>query len=748
MNATQRRGSAALRLFALAAIVGLIAPAILLAQDAKPAQQPPEGASALAELVNSMPDRDGSGKYTAPAPDVAGKAVQQILAGGKTCLVELVGMLKEPDQGEDYKARLLLHAVSAHVSRPGAEKERQAACDALASTLGGSSPAIQAAVLEELKWIGGPESVAAVAKLVCDEKLYGRAVDALVAMKAVEPLRQALPKAKGRNLVAVTQALGVLDDRDAVPVLIRLTQDTDARLAAIEALADIGDAKAADAVLAAAKCEKGTYEDMKIAEAALRLGRRLAEAGKKDDAKRIYRTLFERAGGKQGRHIRTGCFQGLVAVADEDVADVILAALSDPDVQVRAVALRTAASLPGGEMVDKWLGLLKTAPQKDRIGVLYVLGAIGDAKALPAVLAAMDDPDEKIRLEAMRSAAAIGGEAAARALVARATGKQGEAQQVAFASLAACRGAEADGLIGAAVRGKADPAAKAGLIGVLAARRASSQLDAVLGAMKDDDADVRMAAIRAMEAIGTAAQAAALAAVVKAPRGGGESETAQNALIAIGGREREQVAEAIVPELKDAKPEAAVKLFGVLGRVGGAAAAKTLTAYADNPSAEVRDAAIRVLSRWSQAQGLPEAAEGLLKIAKDAKDVKHHAMALRNYINLAGSGHWRRDVGRQLKIYREAIKIARRPEEKRAVLGALGNINHTESLTIAASCLEDKDLVEEAAAAVVKIVQQVRNKAHPDVQAALQKVVTLAANEQTVKQAERYLIRKTEKPLL
>ena len=65
----------------------------------------------LAALVNSMPDADGDGKYTGPAPDVAQKAVDQILAGGKDTLAALIGMLKPDDVGEgyqDYKADYLL----------------------------------------------------------------------------------------------------------------------------------------------------------------------------------------------------------------------------------------------------------------------------------------------------------------------------------------------------------------------------------------------------------------------------------------------------------------------------------------------------------------------------------------------------------------------------------------------------------------------------------------------------------------
>ena len=415
----------------------------------------------LAAIVESMPDCDKSGKYAGPAPDVATKAVLGVLEGGKDNIVALVGMLKEPGKGEDYKAHYLLHAVATHARRPGAEKERRMVCEALASALDGARPSIiKAYILEELKWIGGAESVAAISKLLLDETLYDFAVQALVASKAASPLREALPKAKGRNRVALIQALGVLRDADSVGALIEAVSAPVTCLAAIEALAAIGDPRAVGAVLKVARLEKSSYEEMRLAEAALRLAQRLVAAGKKDEAERIYTTLAEQCPGKAGRHIRIGCFRGLAAIAGDEAITELLKALADPDLQVRAAAAETARSLPGGLMVDKWLTLLKTGNRKDRPGVLFVLGAIGDAKALAAVLDAMDDKEETVRREALRAAGGIGGKEAAEALVARAMAKKEVEGRVAYESLIACRGPAANGVVGAAAKDAPDAATR------------------------------------------------------------------------------------------------------------------------------------------------------------------------------------------------------------------------------------------------------------------------------------------------
>ena len=116
-------------------------------------------------------------------------------------------------------------------------------------------------------------------------------------------------------------------------------------------------------------------------------------------------------------------------------------------------------------------------------------------------------------------------------------------------------------------------------------------------------------------------------------------------------------------------------------------------------------------------------------------------MALRQYASLARR-RWRRDPPKQVQACGEALKIARRPEDKRYVLGVLGDIHHVASLKLAASCLQDKGLIEEAAAAVVRIAARLGHKADPDIQAALRQVVDVSKNKRTVAEAKRFLVKK------
>jgi len=325
------------KLILLVAAMALLAvPATLYAAEA------PAG---LAALVDSVPNADPGGKHTAPGPEFAPKAEAEVLKAPKASVAALMTLMGKGFGNDYFKAHYTLHAAAHYARRPGAEEQRQAISEALCAALPGDYPAlVKAHALEELKWIGGKEAIPAVSEFLLDKELYDFAVQALVALRCAPPIRAALPKSAGRNRIALVQALGTLKDAEAVSAIVKETGSKDAavRLAAREALANIGSPEAIDAILAAAKLTENTNEEMKSARAALLLGQQLVAAGKKAEARRIFTTLPGQCPGKAGRHIRIGCLRGLGSLAGADILNELLTALADPDIQVQSEAARIA----------------------------------------------------------------------------------------------------------------------------------------------------------------------------------------------------------------------------------------------------------------------------------------------------------------------------------------------------------------------------------------------------------------------
>lgn len=251
----------------------------------------------VAALVGQMPDPDKHGKLDGiPWPE-AEKIYDELLKGGAPALLKLIDMLKEVDDGEDYKARYTLHGLALYVSRPGKERLRGVFISSLLSQLGGPRPKpVQAFLIRELQLVGGKESVTVLGRLLADEELYSDAALALLAIRegAAEPFRKALPGARGRRRLTLIQALGVLRDAESVPALREAVRDPDldTRLAALWGLARIGDAGSSDLLLKAAEAPSG-WERIQAANACLLLAERLAATGRKAEAAKIARRLQE-----------------------------------------------------------------------------------------------------------------------------------------------------------------------------------------------------------------------------------------------------------------------------------------------------------------------------------------------------------------------------------------------------------------------------------------------------------------------
>jgi len=294
-------------------------------------------------------------------------------------------------------------------------------------------------------------------------------------------------------------------------------------------------------------------------------------------------------------------------------------------------------------------------------------------------------------------------------------------------------GEEVDRSIVAAMDGAA-AGIRAALLRSLAARGARGCMAAVVERVKDPDASVRLAALEALGALGGAAQTAAAVETLKAAKDPNERAAAEKALLAICGRGREKSTEALLSELPGADSASRCALLRALGRAGGDKALAAVRSAAGDKEDQVSDEAIRVLSAWGDLA----AAEHLLGLAAEAEKASHRVLALRGYVRLAGL---QKPDAAKLKMLTRAERLAKRPDEKKLILGALGNIPTPESLRRIVSHLEDPALVEEAAAAAVRIARNVAGKDRGLVRVAMTRVLAAAKNQRTRRDAQRMLDR-------
>lgn len=703
-------------------------PSPLSAEQAKPAA--PQPAGPLAAILAKIPNDDAA---------AAGAAYKDLVALGPQGIMDLAALLVEPGPVDDSRARVAFHGLAIYVARPGAEAERMMFCETVRGLLAGPAPAsIKGFFLRQLRLAGCPKAVPAVSALLLNEELCEYAAQTLVTIggdEARAALRQALAKAQGKCRLTIIQNLGVLRDAQAAPELMKVTTDADreARLAALWALANIGDAAAADTILKATEAQ-GAYERAKTNDAALLLAQRLGEAQKAREAEQIYRALWKAAADPKDRHVRCAAIRGLAAVLGAGAMDDLVAAMKGDDPQVRAAAAEAALAMPGEDVTQKWIQHMKTLPPEARAEALAMLGRRGGPAAEDAVLEATRDADASVRLAAIQAAATLSDEKAAAAIMALLASAVRPEQEAARAALGRMPGDKVTAAVAAAVASAA-PAAKRELLGILAARGARAHLDVLLAAAKDADPGVRAAGMAALESLGDEKTLPALLRLLvkAAPEDRQAAEKTVGAVCSRAGN-KEAAADLVIRAMSGVGTPTRAALIRVLGKIGGVKALAEVRASVKDTEVDVQDAAIRAMADWPDAAVAPD----LLEIARTNPRPAHQVLALRGYVRLANvpSG---RPVAEKLKMYQEAMAVARRPDEKKLVLGAMGDLKSPEALQRVLPFVADENLKEEASAAAVKIAKALNGNPKAAIQSAMEKVLAASKNAGTKKDAEGVL---------
>jgi hypothetical protein len=289
-------------------------------QARQAAAKPP--AADGADKPKPRPNRLGAAStFTGPDPAVAEKIFDEILSGGRESLVDLVELIREPTDPDykNYKPSYVLHGLVIQAGRPGPGNHRRLLCAVIASQLASKnhSKAVQGFLIREMRVLGGKEALNVLGKLLYDDDLCEDAAQALLSIRegAAPPCRRALKTAKGRNRVTLLQALGVLQDTDSTSALKKALNDDDpdVRRTAAWALANLGEASAADALLQSANTATGWERDQ-ATKACLLLAERLTANGKDADAVHLYARLRDTRNDPADRHVRDAAERALSAI--------------------------------------------------------------------------------------------------------------------------------------------------------------------------------------------------------------------------------------------------------------------------------------------------------------------------------------------------------------------------------------------------------------------------------------------------
>lgn len=651
----------------------------------------------------------------------------------------LCEQLVEPGAADDSRARFALHGLAMAVADPGHDAERETFAQTLASVLEAKAvPRDPAFVIEQLQLVNGPLASAALAQALMNERTCSdaaRALESLGGETATQAFRAALAQAQGECRIAVINALGALGDSQSVPALAKdvCSDNRELRLAALYALAHSGDPRALDALQQATQAESW-YERSIATDCLVIYGIRLAETRHAGEAGRVLRRLFAKRTDPADTHVRCAALEGLARALGVDAVEDVLPALTDENPQVRAAATNVAVALPGTAVTDALVTAFARATPSGRTAILNVLERRGDARASRLSLEALKDAEKSVRMAAIAAAPALGRDEATQPLIRALEATEDDERNATRDQLIRVRGERTTALLKDALPG-ASPAVRAVLLDILASRPPTGSLDSVFAAAKDADLAVRTAALRALGVLADDSALPALLALLTKADDDDERSAAEQAVAAVAKRctDREQPA-AIVASLDTSAVPARAAVLRVLGRLGGKAALSALRAALNDGQAEIREAALRGFSEWPD--GKPAAL--LLEFAQHTDDMKLHVLALRAYVRMVELDP-ARSAADLLTAYGGALEAARRPDEKKLVLGRLADVKAAESIAILEPFLADRELAAESAAALVSVADGLVPQRCDVARTALEKVLAINPSAELRQRAEQAL---------
>lgn len=421
----------------------------------------------------------------------------------------------------------------------------------------------------ELGQVGTAAAVPVLAGLLSDQHLSHLARQALQIIPdpaADDALRSALASLTGEHLAGVIATIGSRRDRQSVALLAELLKrdDTVVANAAAAALGRIGTREAAGALQKALEGE-GTADVAALCDAILDCADTFCAGGSREEALILYRAL--QVFPDVPVSVQEAGLRGEILNGGDEGLSLMVESITGGDAGAADAAARAALELKHAGASARLTAALNDLPLGRQILVTGLLGNLGYADALPALLHAMTAGEAPLRLAAIRAVGEIGGMQAVNPLVERLDDPDPAVAQAAEETLAGLYGPDVDRIL-VEMLGSPDRAIQPGLIEIVADRRAMDAKPVLAGLMKAEGDVVRLAAIKSFGRLAGIEDVPFLLDVIQSSAQPGDiTELGRAIMDACRNGGEETCAQLVVVSLEKATAEARPMLEKILARV-------------------------------------------------------------------------------------------------------------------------------------------------------------------------------------
>ncbi len=425
-----------------------------------------------------------------------------------------------------------------------------------------------------------------------------------------------------------------------------------------------------------------------------------------------------------------------VAFGQQEAIDIVIEALKSNDPAMQAGAIALVRDIPGTEITEALAKHLPNLPAAGQVQLLSALADRGDSAALSAVITATKAPDESVRIAALKAVGQLGDASSVSLLSGRAAKSSGEEQKAARESLYRLRGPEVDKAILAEI-GSAGPDVKVELIQSIGQRNITLGVPTLIRTAEDSDSRVQRESWKVLKTVADEKYLPTLVELLIKTKSQSVRTEAEKTVAAVAHKipQKDRQAQVVLAALASADDvESRCCLLSVLGRIGDNSALPELRKALASDNAKIQDSAIRALSDWPD----PAPIDDLLKVAKTSGNRVHRILALRGFVRLLGR-QTARSVEETISLYQQAMELAPDVPEKRKVLSGLANTKSLAALEMAAACLQDSSLHQEAEIAVVKIAEGIYGSYPDQTKEVLGKILQTSKSDSLREQAQNVI---------
>jgi HEAT repeat protein len=628
------------------------------------------------------------------------RLADQMLSLNEGGIAEFTRQLVPAGSGSDTAVRFALNAMATYASRFGAEPKRVLAERSLASALGSASDAeVRTFLLRQLRLVGRDVAVRAAAPFLADEALVEPATQLMLTVKSVAAkaaLLAALDKTTGAGQITIVKALGELKAAEAQARLLAFARDPNPamRRSALAGLARVASPKSYTALTEAAKAAEFRYEPANAVGALLEYAKQLGKKGALATSEKVCRLIMKNTDDAERLASKAAALAILADSRGQAALPDLLTAVDHTDRKYRHAALMSAERIRGAAPVRQWIAKAQKVDPERRAEITTMLGRQGDRGALAFIRSSLAASEPGVMLAAAGALAHMERAKAAPDLLGLLKTAPGDAAgRIAAMLLWTIDERHLDPL--AAMLDTLQPSAKAAAIGVIGAKGGRRFAGRILPLTSDANPEIRAAAFGSLAGVVCANDLPTLLGLLEDADAAATADV-QKAVVAAANQVAPEDAKAtpLLAAMKTSQhPE---RIVETLAQVGGPQALVALVDQFNGSVPAVKAAAFRGLVQWRGS----EAAERLFAIYASG-DAAYRDQAFAGFVRQISSSSLPPD--QKVLQFRKALALATASRHRRQLIRGLERAKTFQAFLVVASFLDDPELGNDAAGAVMRI---------------------------------------------